>query len=186
MAHGRETHEEVAESPAESVEQSSPATEEGEVTASSNPLSEFPTLHPLVVHFPIVLLLLAPMFELGGLLMRKRDLRTVATLLAVGGLAGAFVAANVVHPHTTGLSSEAQQALAAHERYAVLAQWMALLAVLAKLAGRLRRFRIPALDIVGVLLLALAAGAVSAAGHYGGELTHLHGVGPRGAYLEPH
>lgn len=182
-AHSGETHKEGVKPPSESVERSAPESRED---SPDGPLSEFPTGHPLVVHFPIVLLLLAPVFELGGLLLRKPDLRTVATLLAVGGLVGAFLAAQIVHPHTIGLDGEAQQTLAMHERYAMLAQWSAFLAVLARLPGHLRPLRTRALDVVTVVLLLAAAGAVGAAGHYGGQLTHLHGVGPRGAYLEPH
>ncbi|HHG84722.1 MAG TPA: hypothetical protein ENJ82_08225, partial [Bacteroidetes bacterium] len=65
---------------------------------------DFPTLHPLVVHFPIVLLLLAALAQLGSLLIFKHELSWVTMLLLLFGFTGAWLAGSIVHPHTSGLS----------------------------------------------------------------------------------
>ena len=70
-------------------------------------MSDFPNLHPLVVHFPIVLLLLAVFSQIVSFIIWKKQLNWVTFLLLVGGFLGTYVASILVHPHTTGLTEAA-------------------------------------------------------------------------------
>ena len=154
---------------------------------TSNPTAAFeafPTLHPLVVHFPIVLLLTAAFLYPGGLLLRNSQLKYAGILLAAAGLAGAILATYWVHPHTTGLTPAAQATLEQHDRFAYLTIYTAAAAVFTQLAGHFSRRRL--IEFVGAIVMLAASVFVSVAGHYGAELTHVHGVGPRGEFLEEH
>jgi uncharacterized membrane protein len=63
-----------------------------------NQILQFPswnTLHPLIIHFPIVLLLIAPLFILAGVLLRKERGRFAlisALILMLLGTASSYVA----------------------------------------------------------------------------------------------
>ncbi len=164
----------------ESAAESTP--EAGLLEAVAPPLAAFPTLHPLVVHFPIVLLLLAAILYPVGLIFRNDTL--IRTGIAVGavGLIGGVVAAYFVHPHTTGLTPEARAVLANHDFFAYATIYTAAAALALQLAGLGLRRRW--LEFVAAATMLAAAVLVSAAGHFGAELTHLHGVGPRGEFLE--
>ena len=63
--------------------------------------------HPLVLHFPIVLLLIAPGFLLASLVLRKEGFVISAFLSSLGGFAGAFASSNLVHPHAETLPAAA-------------------------------------------------------------------------------
>lgn len=147
-------------------------------------LDDFPSLHPLVVHFPIVLILLASISALFGLFVFKEQLSWVTIFLAAGGLLGAYIAGNYVHPHTSGLSDNAEWLLTEHERFASYTIWTAIAALLLKLISHFflkRKFWSEALV---ALVLIGSAYCVGHAGHYGAQLTHLEGVGPQGKFLE--
>ena len=146
----------------------------------------FPSLHVLVIHFPIALICLAPFLDLGCLVLRSRVwLDRTATLLYVVGTIGAGAA------YLTGdravdalgeISPAAEATLADHHRFAVLALIVLVIASLLRLtvswlARNDRRislgvFRLAALPIVlaGLLLIALAADR-------GGQLVYGHGLG---------
>ncbi|XAZ81918.1 DUF2231 domain-containing protein (plasmid) [Fibrella sp. ES10-3-2-2] len=148
------------------------------------PLSDYPTYHPMVVHMPIVLLLLAALLQFVVLIRPSSPLSWLTFLIALGGTAGAYVAGTLVHPHTDGLSDAAQLALETHETYADYTVWLGLAGTLLKGMTLWR----PLKWLEGITAIALVGAgiAVGLAGHQGGALTYLYGIGPRGAYLEQH
>lgn len=148
------------------------------------PLDAYPTYHPMVVHVPISMLLLAALLQLVVLLKPSGPLNWITLLVAAVGTVGAYVAGTYVHPHTDGLSDAAQVALETHETYADYTIWLGLVGTLLKGITLLRPLKW--LEGVAALALVGAGIAVGLAGHQGGALTYLYGIGPRGAYLEQH
>lgn len=147
-------------------------------------LDEFDNLHPLVVHFPIVLLLFAALLQGIQLFVLKRNLDWVILFLIGTGFIGAYVAGTYVHPHTHGLTDIAQKVLDNHDKYADWTIWSSALAAVLKVISlfwiKLNR----GFEIAVLLVMAFSAFSVSQAGHYGAQLVYIQGVGPQGQYLE--
>jgi len=145
----------------------------------------FPTLHPLVVHFPIVLLILAFIFQMIGLFNRKNEWNYVTLGLLAAGVLGAYLAGTSFHPHTEELASDVDAILDRHELFATYTLWTGLAGLVLKAATVfLIKKRKLVFEIVTAVILLLSAISVSEAGHLGAHLTHIDGVGPQGNYLE--
>lgn len=144
---------------------------------------EFPNLHPMVVHFPIVLLLLAVVLQLIQLFTLNRTMDWVILLTVGAGFIGAYVAGTLVHPHTEGLTEAAKKVLEHHDKYAMWTMWSSAIAALLKIVS-LFWFKLKRGFEIGVfVIMAFAAYSVAQAGHYGSQLVYIEGVGPEGKYL---
>lgn len=146
----------------------------------------FPSLHVLVVHFPIALLFLAPLFDIGCMIFRARVWldRAAATLYVVGtiGAGAAYLTGERAAAAVGDLGTAAESALADHENFAVLTLFALAFVTLARvgvvwLARHDRRvtlgvFRLAAfpIAIASLVMLALTADR-------GGRLVYYHGVG---------
>jgi uncharacterized membrane protein len=165
---------------------------EGESVLASSPaepaehITEFPTLHPLVVHFPIMLIILAAAFQIVSLLVFRREMGWSVVFLALLGAIGAYLASNVFHPHTTGLTDNAQRLLVEHELFAAYSFWLAAAGFVLKIVSQFLLDRRWWSETVVTIVLLGAAVAVALTGHHGAELVHKEGVGPRGNFLEMH
>lgn len=146
--------------------------------------SDFPTLHPLLVHFPIVLLLLAFLTQLLGLFAWKKQFSLFTVALLLGGFLGAYLVGNFFHPHTEGLSDAARQVLDLHEFYADYTLWTSGIALLLKITSHFFLKRKIWMELMVVAVIGASVWSVSHAAHYGATLVHLHGVGPQGNHLE--
>ena len=147
-------------------------------------IAEFPTLHPLVVHFPIVLVILAAAFQVISLIVFRREMSWAVIGLSLLGAVGAWAASNIFHPHTAGLSENAQRLLTEHELYAEYTIWLAAAGFAVKVISNFALRRKWWSEAIVTLLLAGAAIAVGLAGHHGAELVHKEGIGPQGNFLE--
>ncbi len=87
-------------------------------------LSDFPNLHPLVVHVPIMLLIIAASTQLASLFLWNKPLNWITLLLLLGGVAGAVASSEWTHPHTHDLTPTAQQVLSLHDAYASWTLWL--------------------------------------------------------------
>jgi len=139
-------------------------------------------LHPAVVHFPIVLAVLLPLFAIGALVaIRKgaRPLRAWSLPLAVGA---ALTLSSWVAVETGEDQDErvervvAEQPLETHEERAEMFLTLSGVLLLVSATGLLRGVvgragRITA--TVGAVALVVAAAQV---GHSGGELVYRHGA----------
>ncbi len=138
----------------------------------------FPTLHPLVVHAPVMLIPLAPLLFLIGWGTRSPALERTGMALLAAGFLGAVLASRVFHPHTGAMTLLAREALEHHEFWADWTQGLAGAALLPALSLSIlrgHRFR-GALKFLFAGLALAAAGAVTVAGHQGAALTHVHRV----------
>jgi uncharacterized membrane protein len=154
----------------------------------------FPSLHVLVVHFPVALWALAPFFDIGCLVFRSRVwLDRAATALYVMGTIGAgaaYLTGDRAADAVGNLAPAAEAVLADHESFAVLTLVALAVATLARvgviwLARHDRRisvgiFRLAAIPIAiaGLLMLAITADR-------GGRLVYTHGVGVSPQKVEP-
>ena len=146
----------------------------------------FPSLHVLVIHFPIALLTLAPFFDIGCMFFRDRVWldRAAAALYVMGtiGAGAAYLTGERAAIAVGDLSTAAESALADHESSAVLTLFALVIVTLARvgviwLARHDRRvsigvFRLAAfpIAIAGLVMLAHTADR-------GGRLVYHHGVG---------
>ena len=148
-------------------------------------MSTFSTYHPLVVHFPIVLLIVAAVLQLIYLKYPGTVLRNIIMGVTAGGLLGAYLSGSFFHPHTTGLPESARIILEEHEKLSAYALYTALAAFLLQLINLFVSKKL-ILNIVIALILTGSAIFVSLSGHHGAMLTHIEGVGPQGKYIEHH
>jgi uncharacterized membrane protein len=157
-----------------------------EKTATFAPFSDFPNLHPLVVHFPIVLLLLAVLTQLAGIFMFRKELSWVTLFLLLGGFAGAILASQVFHPHASGLVDRVQEILDTHEQYASITIWLAGIALVFKIISHFFLGNKRWGEWIIFLVIAGSALTVALAGHLGSQMVYLEDVGPKGNKLEQH
>ena len=147
-------------------------------------LPGFPNYHPLVVHFPIVLLWLVAIFQLFSFFFFKRELSFITTVLLLLGVIGAGLSTYVFHAHAAELSGTAKEIFATHIRMASLTWKFSLGAFIAKAASHFFLNRKWWLELIATLLMVFAATAVTIAGHHGAMLVHIEGVGPKGNLLK--
>ncbi len=140
-------------------------------------------LHPAVVHFPIVFLLVGMAVAVVAIFARRCCLPWIAAALLVAGAAGAVVATATGEEEagTVGTISEAaEEILDEHEEWGEAARNAAIAAaVLAVAAAAAAKIRIAGrgLSVVAAIAALIAAYCVGQAGHYGGRLVYRHGVG---------
>jgi uncharacterized membrane protein len=148
--------------------------------------SAFPSLHVMVIHFPIALLFIAPLFDIGCIVFRKRVWldRAAATLYVMGtiGAGAAYLTGQRAAAALQGLSPATESALADHENLAVLTLITLSVVSLVRLTvswlARYDRrinigiFRLVAIPVMlaGLVMLALTADR-------GGKLVYRYGVG---------
>jgi uncharacterized membrane protein len=145
---------------------------------------DFPTLHPMVVHVPVILIPVALLFGLMGIFFTHRHFVALAVAFALTGVLGGVVAAFPMHPHTRGLPEAALVTLQQHDFFAYSTLGITAFSVVVGAIALLK----PNLITRGLLVatLLLASLSVSVTAHYGGTLTYVHGVGVNGNYLDPH
>jgi uncharacterized membrane protein len=140
-----------------------------------------PPLHPMLVHFPIVLILVSLLFEVVGRALDAAWWRNAAFALLIAGGLGA--AAAVLTGGPAGDAAERQgvseRAVDRHEAAGDLTMWLAFAAIAVRaLASRTGRMR-SAVTLLGFVLHVGAAAAVGLAGYRGGHLVFDHGAAVR-------
>jgi len=136
-------------------------------------------LHPMIVHFPIALVIIGFLSDLVGLISKKHFFTSVGLYLIVLGSLGTIAAY-----FSGGLAGEGveefgalETALDVHESAAVLAVWaMVILATLRVTLAVTKRMT-GWLQWAMVVLMAVGVGAVARTGYYGGQLVYKHAAG---------
>lgn len=167
----------VAAAPSDSLMQQ--AMEEHEERQAVN---AFPNYHPLIVHFPIVLLLLAAIFQLFSFFIYKKELSWLTLLLL--GVIATWLASNTFHTHPEELTGRSKETFEIHEQMASFTWWFSIAALAIKIISHFFLKRKWWMESIVALLLVGSAITVSIAGHHGAMLVHIEGIGPQGKYLE--
>lgn len=151
-------------------------------------INNWGSLHPLVVHFPIALLFIAPLFIVLGIIIQKslREFYICALILMLLGTAGVFFAVSTGNFAAETLSRDPAIAatLEAHVRFAEQSQLnfsaLAILFLLYVISPNFTQKRFSKLDqAAGCLFLIIYAFSLTLifnTAHYGGTLVHKHGV----------
>ena len=141
-------------------------------------LDEFPTLHPMVVHLPVVLLPFAFLLLVIEFFSRFKSPQLPSIIATFGGTAGALMASYWLHPHVESISRDALEVLEAHDLFAYITTGFASGASMCLL---LRYFRWNSPDRrwwtgSALILLFFSSLSVAATGHLGATLSHVHQV----------
>ncbi|MFV2071330.1 MAG: DUF2231 domain-containing protein [Thermoanaerobaculales bacterium] len=148
--------------------------------------SALPNLHAALVHFPVALLMVAPLFDLGCMVFRRRTWldRAASSLYVIGtlGAGAAYLSGERAADALGNISPAVEAAVADHHDLAFITLLAFVAITLLRLLVtwlarddrriRLGIFRLVALPtaLAGLLLLALTA-------DHGGGLVYRHGVG---------
>lgn len=154
------------------------------------PMPAWESLHPLLIHFPIVLLLLSPVFVLVSAVLspqKGRPYFIVGLVLLLAGSATLYVAVETgeAAAELADSTPDISAAIHAHERlasqarmlFSVLSVLLILLFAVPALRSRpLTRFHSTALPLIFLALYSSGVMALVNTAHEGGKLVHQYGV----------
>jgi len=145
---------------------------------------DFSSLHPLAVHFPIVLILLAAAFQAVLVVKDWKQIRWATFFIMAAAFFSALAASTILHAEPSADAPKAaMEMFEAHEKYAAYTLWMSGITLLLKSIGIFFKIFRRMYDILVLIAAIIAAVFLSIAGHHGATLTHVAGVGPMGKYL---
>jgi uncharacterized membrane protein len=140
-------------------------------------------LHPAIIHFPVVLILMGTAAAVAAIFWRRNELPALTAALLTLGALGAWVAVQTGKSDgglVLGLSRQGEALLEEHEAWGQRTMIIAASAALTALAAALL-FRFPRLARTAAMVTALIAITASygiyETGHRGGMLVFRHGVG---------
>ena len=142
--------------------------------------SDFPNLHPLVVHLPIVLLMLSAGLQALNVYKDWPPVKWITMGVMAGGFLGALAASTVFHAMPMGLAPRAAAVFAAHEKFAGYTLWLSGITLLLAGVGKFFKIERRAYEILVLVSAVATAGVLSVAGHRGAQLVYVEGVGPQG------
>ncbi len=152
-------------------------------TTERDPINYFPNYHPLIVHFPIILLLVAAVMQIGLLFFRNNAYNYTVTILTIVGFITALLAVFVFHAHAAkDVNPTAMAIFEEHEKLAYITLWISGFAAALKVVGLFIQKKW--VEVISLFLLIGCAITVSLAGHHGSELVYKQGIGPKGERLE--
>ncbi|HEX9048736.1 MAG TPA: DUF2231 domain-containing protein [Verrucomicrobiae bacterium] len=140
-------------------------------------------LHPAIIHFPVVLILLGTAVACAAVFWRKHFVPFLAAALLALGALGALAAVKTGKADVAlaeNLSPQAEALLDAHQEWAESTLMLAAIASVAAIASiaLVRRPRLArAVAVVAALLAVTASFALYQTGHRGGNLVFRHGLG---------
>jgi len=153
-------------------------------TLFTNP--SYPSLHVVVIHFPIAFVCLAPFFDIGCLVFRDRVwLDRAATLLYVMGTIGAgaaYLAGKRAAEALVEISPAAESAVADHEDLATLTLIALAIVSLVRLwvswlSRDDRRIRVGLFRLVAIPVALVGLALLASTADRGGNLVYGHGLG---------
>lgn len=145
---------------------------------------DFPSLHPLAVHFPIVLILLAAALQAVLVWRDLKQIKWVTLVIMAGGFFSSLAASTIFHAEPSADAPKAAMVIFdEHEKYAQLTLWMSGITLLLKSIGIYFKINRRLYELIVLFAAIIAAIFLSIAGHHGAKLTHVAGVGPMGKYL---
>lgn len=145
---------------------------------------DFPSLHPLVVHFPIVLILLTAALQAVLVWKDLKQIKWVTLIIMAGGFLSSLAASTIFHAMPSADAPKAaMEIFEEHEKYAQLTLWMSGITFLLKSIGIFFKINRRSFESIVLIVAIIAAVFLSIAGHHGARLTHVAGVGPMGRYL---
>ena len=153
-------------------------------TLFTNP--SYPSLHVMVIHFPIALICLAPLFDLGCLILRDQVwLDRVASLLYVTGTLGAgaaYLSGERAAKALAEISPAAESALADHESSAIITLIALAIVSLFRLwvswlSRADRRISLGFFRLAAIPLALAGLGLLAFTADRGGNLVYGHGLG---------
>ena len=137
------------------------------------------SVHPLIVHFPIALLLTATTLDLIAVLMKRPNLHRIALWnLGLGMLGAAAAVASGLRAQAVAKHSfEIWEVMEVHERLGITTLILAIMVLSWRVKHRDQLTRRARLLTLGVMLVMCTT--VSVGGYLGGRLVYEFGVGGR-------
>jgi uncharacterized membrane protein len=140
---------------------------------------ELTNIHPMIVHFPIALVIFGFIAELTGFATRKELFGKMASYLVIAGAIGVIAA--YISGNAAGDSIEEAGALGAamelHEEAAKIAMIISAIAGSLKLGLLLIKKYETVFKFASAIAVMASVIAISITGHYGGELVYKHAAG---------
>ncbi len=136
-------------------------------------------LHPMLVHFPIALLLVGFLTDVAGLIIKREFLSQTAFYLLILGALGTIAALMSGEQAGEGIAEQGmlKQAIERHEEAAELTVWLVgITAVIRTILVLLKRYS-GIFKAVVLFLFFASVVSVGRTGYYGGKLVYEHAAG---------
>ena len=142
-------------------------------------------IHPLIVHFPIALIIVVFILDLLGALSRQKSLVSAANILSIFAALGAVAAVvtGLIAEESVWHTDEAHELIELHETIGFAVLGAALISLIFRPAIKKKKSKNSLLWVAVIISLA-AAILVGYEGYLGGEMVYRHGAGVEKAKIE--
>jgi uncharacterized membrane protein len=136
-------------------------------------------IHPMIVHFPIALLIIGFLFDFVGEVFKKEFFGKAAfylLLLGTLGVVAAYISGNIAGGGITEAGS-LKNAIEVHEEAALLTLWIMVITSIARVVLILSKKYSGMYKWLALFMFLIGVLSVARTGYYGGELVFKHAAG---------
>jgi uncharacterized membrane protein len=143
-----------------------------------------PNLHPMIVHFPIALMIVILACDTIGFFLKRKSFFDIGTILSVFALAGAAAAviSGLVAEDTAWKIAQVHETLEDHETAAFI--FLGFMAIYTAFRVVFRRKISEKLGWLSLILALWGSAIVARVGYLGGELVFRYGTGVKQAEIQ--